>query len=344
MDALTAISQIAARVDAGNPMSISELQALANSVDASAGNSTLLLFSGGIGDIIDVDTGRRDFSAEDIAKSLANGDTVKTIKDAQVGKFLSNLVFEEALETAARSESKDYYSLLNGRDGNSFWDVASARLVNGHTGDFHLIMPNAPDDSVAIKTEIPALLNKEMLPGQHVNGIDIKRWQDAFNVEKLLNGEIAAKAEIDNLIRATSQAALADMIAGRDATGKLHLDTHNYLGQALGLPGNGIPPDVDAKSFATQRGIHPSSADMALYGKYANLLNKAGIVGDVLGTAIAIAQAQQAYDSGNPVEAGAILAAHAGGLVVGFIAGTASAALVAGLLLTPGVNIAVALA
>jgi len=348
MDARTAIDQITARIDAGNPMSVSELQTLANSVDASIGSSTLLLYSGGIGEIIDPVTGIRDFSAKAIAESLANGSTVKTIENTQVGNFLLDDDFIEALNSAAKSEGKDFDALYLGRNengarinNNSFWDVASARLVNGHAGDFHLIMPNAPDDSVAIKTEIPALLNKEMLPGQHVNGIDIKRWQDAFNVEKLLNGEIAAKAEIDNLIRATSQAALADMIAGRDATGKLHLDTHNYLGQALGLPGNGIPPDVDAKSFATQRGIHPSSADMALYGKYANLLNKAGIVGDVVGTAIAIAQAQQAYDNGKPVEAGAILTAHAGGLAVGFIAGTASAALVAGLLLTPGVNIGV---
>lgn len=348
MDARTAIDQITARIDVGNPMSVSELQTLANSVDAGIGNSTLLLYSGGIGEIVDSDRGVRSYAARDIAENLADGSTIKTIANTQIGEFLKSQEFRDSLNAAAISEGKDFDALYLGRNengarinNNSFWDVASARLVNGHAGDFHLIMPNAPDDSVAIKTEIPALLNKEMLPGQHVNGIDIKRWQDAFNVEKLLNGEIAAKAEIDNLIRATSQAALADMVAGRDATGKLHLDTHNYLGQALGLPGNGIPPDVDAKSFATQRGIHPSSADMALYGKYANLLNKAGIVGDVLGTAIAIAQAQQAYDNGNSVQAGAILAAHVGGLVVGFIAGTASAALVAGLLLTPGVNVAV---
>ena len=37
MDARTAIDQITARIDVGNPMSVSELQTLANSVDATAG-------------------------------------------------------------------------------------------------------------------------------------------------------------------------------------------------------------------------------------------------------------------------------------------------------------------
>ncbi|GJL74314.1 calcium-binding protein [Nitrosomonas sp.] len=350
MDALTAISQITARIETGNPMSVSELQTLANSVDANVGDSTLLLYSGGAGEIVNPATGYREFSSKFIAESLVNGSTVKTIENTQIRDFLFHDEFKTALTNAANSEGKNFNALYDGTNGdgvrlddinNSFWDVASARLVDGHTGDFHLIMPNAPDDSVAIKTEIPALLNKGMLPGQHINGIDIKRWQDAFSAEKLLNGETTAKAEIDNLIRATSKATLADMFMGRDATGKLHVDTNNYLGKALGLPNNGIPPGVDPKSLATQNGIHPTNADMILYNKYAGLLNKAGVVGDVVGTAIAIAQAQHAYESGNHIEAGAILAAHAGGLAVGFTAGTASAALVAGLLLTPGVNVGV---
>ncbi|MCC6921980.1 MAG: hypothetical protein IT525_02775, partial [Nitrosomonas sp.] len=168
MDARTAIDQITARIDVGNPMSVSELQTLANSVDAGIGNSTLLLYSGGIGEIVDSDRGVRSYAARDIAENLADGSTIKTIANTQIGEFLKSQEFRDSLNAAAISEGKDFDALYLGRNengarinNNSFWDVASARLVNGHAGDFHLIMPNAPDDSVAIKTEIPALLNKE---------------------------------------------------------------------------------------------------------------------------------------------------------------------------------------
>ena len=59
MDAQSAINEIIARNDANDPMSVNELRALANTVDVSTGNSTILLYSGGVGEIIDPVIGYR---------------------------------------------------------------------------------------------------------------------------------------------------------------------------------------------------------------------------------------------------------------------------------------------
>lgn len=102
---------------------------------------------------------------------------------------------------------------------------------------------------------------------------------------------------------------------------------------------------------AVHDGIHANSTGVlfdgqarALHnlGKYAGALDKAGWIGDVLGTAWAIAEAQAAYSNGDNHSAGSILAGHTGGLLGGLGFGTVSAAGVAALLAVPGVNIGVA--
>lgn len=62
MDSQSAINEILSRDAARNPMSVAHLRLLVSSVEASVGNSTLLLYSGGVGDI-DVATGYREFGA-----------------------------------------------------------------------------------------------------------------------------------------------------------------------------------------------------------------------------------------------------------------------------------------
>ncbi|TXI19093.1 MAG: hypothetical protein E6Q62_05015 [Nitrosomonas sp.] len=343
MNSSDALNQIVARETANNPMSVSEFRALVNSVDANLGNSILLLWSGGVGNDTQPN-GKMEFKAKAIAESLSNGTSVKTIADSEVGKILNNDDFKLALENAALREGLNFDALYSGTDdkgtrinNTSFWDTASARMVDGHTGDFRLIMPSAPIGSVAAETEIPALLNKASLSGQKVNGVDLKDWQDRYHADKLLSGESAAKAELIKLIGSTSKADLADLRIGKDAAGKLYVDTNSYLGKALGLPGKDIPAGAEITRLASLESMRLNYSDMTQYVKYQGLLNKAGFAGDVLGTALAIAQAQQAYNSGKPTEAGAILAAHAGSLAGGIAVGY-GASLAAGLLLVPGLN------
>ena len=338
MNASDALNEISVREAANNPMSTNELRTLANSVDVSTGNSTLLLWSGSV---------EKDIKAKDIAESLSNGDAVKTIADTQVGKLLLSDNFLMAVDNAATREGLNFDALYFGTDANgtrinntSFWDTASARFVDGHTGDFRLIMPSASFGSVAAETEIPALLNKASLSGQKINGVDLKDWQDRYHADKLLSGESAAKAELIKLIGSTSKADLADMRIGKDATGKLHVDTNSYLGKTLGLPAKDIPSGAEITRLASLESLRLNYSDMTQYVKYQGLLNKAGFVGDVLGTALAIAQAQQAYNNGKPTEAGAILAAHAGSLAGGIAVGY-GASLAAGLLLVPGLNVGI---
>lgn len=84
------------------------------------------------------------------------------------------------------------------------------------------------------------------------------------------------------------------------------------------------------------------AGDLAKFAKYSDLLNRAGIVGDVLGTAIAIGQATAEYNAGHYEEAGTILAGYTGNLVGGYVGGTALSGLAMGaLLLVPGVNVGV---
>lgn len=112
MDAQTAINEIIARKAANNPMTVDELRALAKSVDVSAGNSILLLYSGGVGEITDTATDYRKFSAGQLTEFLSNGTTVKTIADTQISKFLVSDDFIQALGNAANSEGISYSSLL----------------------------------------------------------------------------------------------------------------------------------------------------------------------------------------------------------------------------------------
>ena len=67
MDAQSAINQILSRNASGDPMSVAELRTLAASVDATAGGATVLLYSGGVGNI-NVTTGLRDYGTKEIER------------------------------------------------------------------------------------------------------------------------------------------------------------------------------------------------------------------------------------------------------------------------------------
>jgi hypothetical protein len=158
-----------------------------------------------------------------------------------------------------------------------------------------------------------------------------------------LFGEAAARAEINDLIQATSKTMLTDVAAGYDANGALHITvyTNSYLQTALGLAPQPLPSGVDGIPLSSADGMTLSSADLARFVKYGDLLGKAGIVGDVLGTALAIGMAVEAYNDNRPEDAAGILAVAMGGLLGGYATGTVTAAGMAALLALPGINVGV---
>lgn len=101
------------------------------------------------------------------------------------------------------------------------------------------------------------------------------------------------------------------------------------------------PADYSTTSVFYDDGFGGAAHELTNLGKFGSALDKAGFIGDLLGTAVAVAQAQYAYAHGDYEGAGSIIAGQAGNLAGGFAVGTASAALITGLLLTPGVNVGV---
>ncbi len=78
-------------------MTVSELRALANTVEASVGDSTLLLYSGGVG-AYNAETGRYEYSAGNIAGTLADGTNIKTISNTQINVFFNDYRFVAGLQ------------------------------------------------------------------------------------------------------------------------------------------------------------------------------------------------------------------------------------------------------
>lgn len=360
---MTTVSDILNQITSG--MSVDDIRALVNTWDMDVGDSTLILYSGGVGDI-NPQTGYRDYGARELAETLSDisdtgsGKTVKTIVDTGIKDLFDNTDFRTALQNAIDNDpsyqGRTVSQILDGLDasgdrvGDGFWDDASRNLVNQHDGDFRLIMPDMPNGSVADVTEIPTLLEKNIIPGQKINGIDLIDWKAEYDSQKALaiaggmteaDAEQFVKNEINILIQKTSNADLADLNIGRDTAGVLHIDTNGYLGEALNLPPQDLPVGVMATAISTLDGMQMTANDLTIIGKYADLLNKAGVVGDVLGTAIVVAKTAAAVNAGNYDEAGEILAEFAGEITGGLAGGAAMASLATALLTIPGVNVGV---
>ncbi len=297
--------------------------------------------------------------------------TTKTIFDTEVAKLIESDAFQSALEDAIsdntdpRYDGLDIDNILSGRDtngnrtGDGFWDDASRNLVNAHDGSFEIIGANAPHDSVMYQTEIPALMDKGDTSGVKVNGIPLSDWQDKYNNEfnnhydeAIANGRTPQEAtdiaraqaseDMGDIARSKSTVDLGELDYGRDADGKLVMsgsDGSYYKQQNPDLPSelpDGITPDRGSSLVGAL-----DIADATKLARYTDLLNKAGIVGDLLGTGLAIWQAQDAYDRGDYQEAGEILAGHLGALLGGLAGGATAAGLMTSLLLIPGVNVGV---
>ncbi|MCB9985186.1 MAG: hypothetical protein H6864_05810 [Micavibrio sp.] len=145
---MTTVSDILNQITSG--MSVDDIRALVNTWDMDVGDGTLLLYSGGVGDI-DPQTGYRDYGARELAETLSDvsdtgsGKTVKTIVDTGIKDLFDNTDFRTALQNAIDNDpnyqGRTVTQILDGLDstgsrvGDGFWDDASRNLVNQHDGD-----------------------------------------------------------------------------------------------------------------------------------------------------------------------------------------------------------------
>ena len=309
MDAQSAIDEINARNTAGNPMSVSELRALADSVDASVGNSQLLLFSGGVGDVVDPDTGFREFSAGDMASSLADGTNVRTIAHTEIATFLEHDDFRGALQNAAFSEGVDFDALYDGTNNGtrinntSFWDNASYNLVTQQLeagGDIIPFVHDTPANSVFSQSETRAILDFSGSSSSQIAGIDFAEWHnESFNFS---NGDYAGAQTY--LTDGLSQKSYFDSGAVQffESGGELVVDTTGtYLQDVYGIQGETIPEG--------QTGFRLSSfyedfnfSTLTDLSNYSDIARGAAVVGsgvlDLFSLGVDMSRANAAYQAG----------------------------------------------
>ena len=201
MDSETALAEIQQRIDDGNSVTVSYLKTLANQVDVGTDGAQLLLNAGGLGNYIP-ETGRYEFSSQEIVDVLSDGQNTKTIRDTEIGKFLTSEFFQDQLRTAATTEGLDFNELYLGTDVTgsqrisniSFFDDASYRLVTTQLESGGDILPfiqnpanatNITVDSVFAQSEVKAILDFDFSSTPSTSkilGVDAVGWQtEAFN-------------------------------------------------------------------------------------------------------------------------------------------------------------------
>ncbi|WP_196158700.1 calcium-binding protein [Reinekea sp. G2M2-21] len=326
-----------------------ELYDLVDQVSGKVNNSTpddtYLLFSGKF------TNGTRAVEiAGELVTNAPEGQYVD-VGSSEIGSFLSSQPFKQALrdsiayeqegvryeELSPEQQSSIDYKFdvaYEGRvDGGSrvsstsLWDIASEKYVAEANGHFRLILPEVPDpSSVFIQSELPALLQNSNI--KSIDGVpyaDVKKLFDSYGI-----------AEIEKVLVGNSitQLIASDMFSGFSLDGMTRLmnfDPASLNTETLStaqvelyqeLLGDGGLRDYLKSSYTV-------SLDYA--NKYGgSVLNKMGPAALVLGTMVAVSQAQAAEAAGDHELAKGILAEFAVETAGSEILGSAAGA-VAGL-------------
>lgn len=101
-------------------MTVEQLKTLANSIDIDTSGSTLLLYSGGVGELDSL--GQYQYGAGEIANVIADGANIKTIAHTDMDAFFSNIIFRNALNHAIAQDAtylgRDLNSVLYGKNAD----------------------------------------------------------------------------------------------------------------------------------------------------------------------------------------------------------------------------------
>lgn len=223
-----------------------------------------------------------------------------------------------------------------GRPG--IWDEASKRFIASHSGEIITVTPNASLERTFVLTELPeAMANPNITK---INGIDIDILRTAYNND-IANGLSPTQAH-ENLAHAVN-AKSADIWHNSPVYEYTNPDgtVSRTIGIGKGLESSGLGHLNAGDTIGSEAGRinflknHPSPEDLAAGAKY---LHRFGVLGTLLGTAIAAKDAMAAVERGDVQGAFDILkeflASEAGGALGGILVTRIAAAVVGGLVLT----------
>jgi len=332
-------------------MDVEQIRGIVNKLDLSV-NGTLLLNSGGIGEVLP--DGNNQFRSEKFADALAASSDASTIRSTGIEALFDNTNFEEALTQAINSDTTGHYNgrsfdqVLFGKDangvrvGDGFWDTASYNLVSQQLqngGDIVGFIPNASYDDIFAQTEVKAMLEFGGETSSKIQGIDLDTWKtEAFIYSE---GDIAGAQRYltDGLIQKSALDAAGLKFYGTETS--VVLDINNtYLSDVYGLHSGTIPNGQTAYSFSQYIGEVDFSSylDLSNYSKVAKQVSIYGSGAiDLFTFGVELDRAYSVYQAGiasgneaaGAVEATEIMAEWSGGFLGGLGGAYAGSTIVA---------------
>jgi hypothetical protein len=331
-----------------------------------AQGATTVLYSGQIGNGV-------HSGAVAQALADASPGQIATIDQTEVAALLDarNDAFHQALRNALGNDNAAYNRILNGTDitgqtriaTDSLWDAASQRFVANATGDVRTITPLADATRVFSQTEVRALLNNPNVTS--IDGVPKSHYEHMVTAAL---GENLSQADAYNRVSATMTQVSSERVAHlqfpvdaqgniiRDASNKLSpIGTADYF-SGTSIKGANLPDDVLRTSGGNlihseiESGKVPANAhilqnlgeakigidQLKQYDALNNggrLLNKLGIIGDVIALGLVAHDANAAYMNGDTAGAEQILKDGLLDYVGGLAGGLAAAELVGSALL-----------
>ena len=211
---------------------------------------------------------------------------------------------------------------------NGAWDNVSERFVQATTGEVRVLLDNAKIDRVFSQTELPALLDNNSIT--RVEGIPLDELK-ALNNPALVFENLQLVSETNVRLSGLDTGFVLDryVVSTGDYLNNELLDTRQYLIahpdklQLLIDDLNALSPEELAKAKAGIAGFIEAAESLASHGDAFKIVNKLGVIGSILGLALASSQALAADTTDEAKTIMEHWAADAAGSELGAIVGTA---------------------
>ena len=324
-----------------------ELRALVSQLDITSTGKVTVLYSGMVADTI--------YSGSLIQSMVTNGEDIRVLDMTEASKFLdwkNNDAFADALERVFDgARPGDVGSTANqflqgGVDANGIripngaWDDVSKRFVAATTGDIRTITPFADPNRVFAQTELLVALNNPNVTS--IDGVSKQSLLALYNDELAKNGTASALNTLREAVTASSWVNTRGLDVVTDANGAITDIGSKSFFDGTAITGDSLAADTPNKTSlsAAMGELSEVQRTSLIHGQEAlvragalttaldhagSVLNKAGVIGTVLGLSLVAGQAQAAWGAGDHVGAANILRDWAVGATGGFAGGVLAA-------------------